>query len=551
MISQTAESTASQLKRGEYSDPPLQLLAQAAQHIADELALHASSVDKQEIRQAVQVLNRYRHFDHTRLIGQAWHDTRGCDPRIQKHFVQALIELGAFDAADRLLDEAIQKGNHSGDFEFVAEASDYQGLRGRIQKQKFLQTKDVNFLRAATDTYLQKYIANPIFYHGANVVALRLLEIRQGLPARSGDSIQQMATAVLEAARYARRRSAMDPWPLATASEACLALEDLEPDAGWCDQSELWLYRFLALPTTDPFAIESYYRQLREVWNGNPLGNETCADRLASIIERHVVRTQRRWSVDPRRARELATHPDELEKNFSGEKTFTVSHLRSMLALCPNIGCVVDASGVRLGTGFLMLGSTFGLKPDLVFVTNAHVVSTTVPQALRPADARIIFEIESSSAGAPRHHAIDEILFTSEPEEVGRVLDKPEKLDVTIVSLKTLPDGVRGIPRAANVPLPSPTTKAFVVGHPKAGPLQFSLNDSVLLDVCRYERLMHYRTPTEPGSSGSPVFNAKWEVVALHHAGSQKARRLNGLGEYQANEAITLQSIRQAMGVGS
>ena len=27
-------------------------------------------------------------------------------------------------------------------------------------------------------------------------------------------------------------------------------------------------------------------------------------------------------------------------------------------------------------------------------------------------------------------------------------------------------------------------------------PLQFSLNDSVLLDICRYERLMHYRTPT-------------------------------------------------------
>lgn len=551
MISQTAESTASQLKRGEYGDPPLQLLAQAAQYIADELTSPASAVDKQEIRRAVQVLNQYRHFDHTRQIGQAWHDTRGCDARIQKHFVQALIELGAFDAADHLLDEAIQTGGSSGDFEFVAEASDYQGLRGRIQKQKFVQTKDANFLRAATDTYLQKYVANPIFYHGINVVALRLQEIRHGLPERSGDSIHQMATSVFEAARDARRRNAMDPWPLATASEACLALEDLEPHAGWGDQSELWLYRFLTLPTTDPFAIESYYRQLREVWNGNPLGNETCADRLAGIIERHVVRTERRWSVDPQRARELATHPDELEKNFSGEKAFTVSDLRSMLALCPNIGCVVDASGVRLGTGFLMLGSTFGLKPDLVFVTNAHVVSKTVPQALRPADARIIFEIESASAGAPRSHAIDEILFTSEPEEVGRVLDKPEKLDVTIVSLKTLPDGVCGLPRAANIPLPSPKTKAFVVGHPKAGPLQFSLNDSVLLDVCRYERLMHYRTPTEPGSSGSPVFNAKWEVVALHHAGSQKARRLNGLGEYQANEAITLQAIRQAMSVES
>ena len=132
---------------------------------------------------------------------------------------------------------------------------------------------------------------------------------------------------------------------------------------------------------------------------------------------------------------------------------------------------------------------------------------------------------------------------------VGRVFERPEKLDVTIVSLKSLPKGVQGLSHAANVPLPSPATKAFVVGHPKAGPLQFSLNDSVLLDVCRYERLMHYRTPTDPCSSGSPVFNSKWEVVALHHAGSQKAPRLNGPGEYQANEGITSRAIRQAMAV--
>jgi V8-like Glu-specific endopeptidase len=202
-----------------------------------------------------------------------------------------------------------------------------------------------------------------------------------------------------------------------------------------------------------------------------------------------------------------------------------------------------------MGTGFLMPGAAFGLKPSLVFVTNAHVISNTVPESMRPADTQVMFEIESVSVGGPRPHMVDEILFTSEPEEVGRVLGKPEKLDVTIVSLKTLPEGLQGLPRATNIPLPSPRTKAFVVGHPKAGPLQFSLNDSVLLDVCPYERLMHYRTPTEPGSSGSPVFNSKWEVVALHHAGSQKAPRLHGLGEYQANEAITLQSIREAMGI--
>ena len=33
------------------------------------------------------------------------------------------------------------------------------------------------------------------------------------------------------------------------------------------------------------------------------------------------------------------------------------------------------------------------------------------------------------------------------------------------------------------------------------------------------EQFLHYRTDTAPGSSGSPVFNDQWEVVALHHSG--------------------------------
>jgi len=58
---------------------------------------------------------------------------------------------------------------------------------------------------------------------------------------------------------------------------------------------------------------------------------------------------------------------------------------------------------------------------------------------------------------------------------------------------------------------------------------------------------MHYSTPIDPCSSGSPVFTAGWEVVALHHAGSQKTPRLNEPGVYKANEGITLRAIRQAM----
>ena len=32
------------------------------------------------------------------------------------------------------------------------------------------------------------------------------------------------------------------------------------------------------------------------------------------------------------------------------------------------------------------------------------------------------------------------------------------------------------------------------------------------------QHFVHYSADTEPGSSGSPVFNDQWEVLALHHA---------------------------------
>lgn len=49
---------------------------------------------------------------------------------------------------------------------------------------------------------------------------------------------------------------------------------------------------------------------------------------------------------------------------------------------------------------------------------------------------------------------------------------------------------------------------------------------------------VHYRTPTDPGSSGSPVFNQKWELVALHHASSSAL---------SANEGVRMDRLLEAM----
>jgi endonuclease G, mitochondrial len=55
-----------------------------------------------------------------------------------------------------------------------------------------------------------------------------------------------------------------------------------------------------------------------------------------------------------------------------------------------------------------------------------------------------------------------------------------------------------------------------IVQHPKGEKKQISLRENRVVDVL--DSFLHYETDTEAGSSGSPVFNDQWEVVALHHA---------------------------------
>jgi hypothetical protein len=56
-----------------------------------------------------------------------------------------------------------------------------------------------------------------------------------------------------------------------------------------------------------------------------------------------------------------------------------------------------------------------------------------------------------------------------------------------------------------------------IVQHPGGMPKQIALYHNVV--AYTDDRIIQYLTDTVPGSSGSPVFNSQWEIVALHHAG--------------------------------
>ena len=82
----------------------------------------------------------------------------------------------------------------------------------------------------------------------------------------------------------------------------------------------------------------------------------------------------------------------------------------------------------------------------------------------------------------------------------------------------------------------------YVIGYPGGRDIEFSLQDNRLLD-CDNRRL-HYRTPTEGGNSGSPVFDEAWNVVGLHHGGDMRMQRIDNRDEsYQANEAFAMTAV--------
>ena len=115
--------------------------------------------------------------------------------------------------------------------------------------------------------------------------------------------------------------------------------------------------------------------------------------------------------------------------------------------------------------------------------------------------------------------------------------------DSTQTELQKHRDSICSYP-IANPPAPDGKQRVYIIGHPNGGILQISLQDNIFL-ACN-DRFMQYRTPTEHGSSGSPVFNENWELIGIHHAGGDNMPLLNLPGcTGKANEGILISAILQ------
>lgn len=63
-----------------------------------------------------------------------------------------------------------------------------------------------------------------------------------------------------------------------------------------------------------------------------------------------------------------------------------------------------------------------------------------------------------------------------------------------------------------------------IIQHPEGRPKQYAIAQNRLIDILEEEGFLQYETDTLEGSSGSPAFSERWELVALHHASIPQTR---------------------------
>lgn len=197
--------------------------------------------------------------------------------------------------------------------------------------------------------------------------------------------------------------------------------------------------------------------------------------------------------------------PDRLLEKIINTADFVgVRYLDAGAAAARSIGRVNirDARGTLqgYGTGFLV-------SPTLL-LTNHHVL----PNADTARSSVIEFDYQDGIDGKP--HPVQ--MFPLDP---GRFYLADRDRDFALVAVGAEPGTLA---QFGFNPLIQAEGKAVIgefvtiVQHPRGEKKQIALRENRIVDIP--ERFLHYSADTEPGSSGSPVFNDQWEVVALHHA---------------------------------
>ncbi len=197
-----------------------------------------------------------------------------------------------------------------------------------------------------------------------------------------------------------------------------------------------------------------------------------------------------------------------LDKAISDQPTFfPIGFLQAGLDRSRSIARVNSPLGV--GTGFLIAGN--------LLVTCNHVI----PSASAAVASTVWFNYQQTPHGSEAPI----VEYKLDPEDLFATSSTEDGDDWTVVKIEGNAVDQWGALEFAEAPT---KTGEFVsvIQHPAGMPKQISLYHSVVADAD--ERRVQYLTETFPGSSGSPVFDSQWRVVAIHRVTGDRIKSVTG-----------------------
>lgn len=161
---------------------------------------------------------------------------------------------------------------------------------------------------------------------------------------------------------------------------------------------------------------------------------------------------------------------------------------------------------VAMSNGKKYQGTAFRIGPRLL-LTNHHVLHDWEDSDKRAAAADAVFGYELDLTGNVR----DTTTFAA---DVSTVVGERDHDFAVIETVQPLPDTVPVV-ALGSVHGVAVDDRVIIVQHPRGLPKKIALAHNLVRFVD--DDVVQYWTDTDSGSSGAPVFNERWELVALHH----------------------------------
>jgi endonuclease G len=206
---------------------------------------------------------------------------------------------------------------------------------------------------------------------------------------------------------------------------------------------------------------------------------------------------------------------------------------RSVARVAIKFGALPEAG---LGTGFMVARS--------IFMTNNHVIPN------KDIARKLVLQF-NYQYGLDGETLLPAVTYELDPDGCFHTDKLGTGLDFTIIGVKPrqVTDSASGMVSTSQagaefgyIPLGtsffySKGQYANVIQHPQGRPKEVAVHANEVVSI--HENVIRYLADTEPGSSGSPVFDNSFVLIGLHHsAGSQDTD-----GKWLDNEGIRIDKI--------